>query len=108
MTHIYEDWQQKKLLRKYPVFGLMRTIEQADMKLTIPLQISDLSAWARNRIESKDKDDMGPSACLAYRISNATLWWEHKEVGTKALAESRFPEEGARRERLFEGARKCH
>ena len=92
MTHIYEDWQQKKLHRRFPVFGLIRTIEQADMKLTTPLQIADLSAWARNRIESKEKDDVGPLACLAYRITNATLWWEHKEVGVKAMGESTFPE----------------
>jgi hypothetical protein len=101
IKHIYEDWQSRKIQRKYPVWNLIRSIRQADMRETIPLQIADVAAWSRNRIESKDPNDMGPIACLAYRFTNATLFWEHREVGQKAMAESTFPEEGAARERLF-------
>ncbi len=96
MRHIHEDWKTKKFKKKHPVWGLIRIVAEADMRHTIPLQIADMAAWARNRIESKGHKQMDSFLRHAYIITNATLLWIHREVGEKAMAESTFPEEGIR------------
>jgi hypothetical protein len=108
MTHIREDWENRHFRRKHPMWMLIRTIAPADMRLTIPLQIADLMAWSRNRIEVRDPDRFEPMLAVAFRATNGTLLGTHREVGHKAMAESTFAEEGLRRQRLFDAARRRH
>lgn len=105
LTHIQEDWRSKKVRRRYPAWAIIRTIAPADMRLTIPLQIADMFAWSRNRLETSEHDDFYDRALTITH----SLRGLHREVGEKAMAESTFPEEGLlRRERAFEAARRRH
>jgi hypothetical protein len=51
MTHLREDWQNRSLRQATPFLSIVRTIVAADMWKTIPLQVADMFAWARNRLE---------------------------------------------------------
>ena len=114
MTHLREDWQNPKIRKRAPPWGLVRTMAPADMIALPPLQIADLIAWSRNRFEAVVRPRLGTSdgidafSVAAARVLNHGLRGQHREIGEKAMGESTFPEEGLRRLRLFEQARKRH
>ncbi len=106
LAHIQEDWRTKRIRRQYPAWDLIRTIAPADMRTTIPLQVADMFAWARNRLKTGQKRD------VAYRFAEAvdrvSLSGLHRDVGEKAMADSVFEESLLRREQMFKSARKRH
>jgi hypothetical protein len=93
MTHVMEDWNNKRIVREHPALKIVRTIAPVEMKLTPPLQVADMIAWARNRVESNTPGD--DFMKLAQRIIHC-IHGLHREVGAKAMANSVFREEGAR------------
>jgi hypothetical protein len=50
MRHIRADWQSKKSRNNWPVWNLVRVIEEVDMTRTIPLQMADLICWGHHRV----------------------------------------------------------
>lgn len=95
MAHIAEDWRTKSIRKQHPAWDLIRTIAPADMRLTPPLQVADMMAWARNRIEST-KAGSDSFLRLAWDITNS-IHGVHREIGEKAMRLSTFSEEGLRR-----------
>lgn len=106
--HVKEDWADRGYRTERPIWNLVRAIDTAEMKATIPLQVADLVAWSRNRIEANTGNEIDKALAWAYRITNGSLSGIHWEIGEKAMRESTFSEEGSRRERLFKEARRRH
>lgn len=102
MTHLREDWDNRKIRRQAPVWGIVRTMAPHDMKTTPALQVADLIAWSRTRYETAVRPKLGQDgldvfSVLAARVLNHGLRGIHREIGEKAMAESTFAEEGLRR-----------
>jgi hypothetical protein len=114
MTHLREDWENPKIRKQAPLWGVVRTIGAADMSKVPALQVADLIAWSRNRFEASVRPQLGNGHGVdafsvgAARVLNHGLRGKHREVGEQAMAEGTFGEEGLRRLRIFEQARKRH
>jgi len=97
MRHIRADWQSKKIRDQYPVWNLVRRIDEADMKTTLGIQIADMICWGVHRQgtyihpEPWLVDEHGYT--IAVRSANA-IRGKFTEVGEAALAKSTFKEEG--------------
>jgi hypothetical protein len=50
MRHIRADWKSKKIKQQYPIWNLVRVIEEADMKKTPALQMADFICWGHHRV----------------------------------------------------------
>jgi hypothetical protein len=67
MRHIDDDWKAPAIREKYPSWGLVRSIEPVDMKATPGIQVADLFAWSRTRIDKKFPDKFyGPALRLCH------------------------------------------
>jgi len=56
MEHLDADWRDKEFCRQHPAWDLVRTIAPVKMKETPGVQVADLFAWARNRVEMNTGD----------------------------------------------------
>lgn len=52
MQHIDTDWKSATFRSRYPSWGLIRTIAPVAMQITPGIQVADLFAWARTRIDT--------------------------------------------------------
>jgi hypothetical protein len=97
MRHIRADWKSEKIRREYPVWNLVRVIEETDIKATPALQMADFICWGFHRQGTYthprpwEVDDHHYT--IAVRASNAVRG-TFTEVGELALANDTFREEG--------------
>src|SRR5262249_30350295 len=71
MQHIWDDWNSPTIRAKYPAWGLIRTIAPVEMKLTPGVQVADLFAWSRTRVDTQDDDKYFGAAGLLCHPSSA-------------------------------------
>ncbi len=57
MSHIRNDWKNKKERRGSPLWGLIRTIDAVDMRSVPAVQAADMLARARNRLSPETTID---------------------------------------------------
>jgi hypothetical protein len=97
MRHIRADWQSTAIRKKYPLWNLVRVIEDVEMKKTPPLQIADMVCWGFHRQGTYTHPQPWvvdfENYTIAVRASNAVRG-EFREVGESALAHGTFREEG--------------
>ena len=104
--HISNDWNNLKLRKKYPVWGLVRTVAPAEMLLTPGVQAADMLAWSAHRLIIKKlegqrglvipqkyllADSSTAFLKMATDIFNAPAGW-HALLDEYTLATRRFPE----------------
>jgi hypothetical protein len=72
MRHIDGEWKSREFRRRYPVWGLIRTIEPVAMQVTPGIQVADLFAWARTHVDrARPLDRFYGAALLLCHPSNA-------------------------------------
>lgn len=74
MRHLRPDWESKKFRQHHPSWKIVRSMISAQMRLTPALQMTDMIAWSKNRLESgstKENDSFYGTALKAFRITNA-------------------------------------
>jgi hypothetical protein len=72
MQHLDEDWKSDEYRKRHPQWDLIRTIAPVVMKTTPPMQVADMVAWSRNRVEKKTFDQFFALASLI--IHSADNW----------------------------------
>lgn len=108
MRHLQEDWRNPAIKRKFPTWKIVRTIAEADMRTTIPLQVADMMAWSRNRIETHDSAPRFDEQYNVAEWSLGALAGASARVTERHLARITYPIDGLVRENLFRAARKRH
>jgi hypothetical protein len=94
MRHIYADWTSKVIRRRDPFWELVGSIGASDMEDTTALQIADVIAWGRNRLESGSSALVDEYYPYAFRAAGG-LYWNHLQFNEQRLMSSSFREEGA-------------
>jgi hypothetical protein len=71
MQHIDVDWKSPEFRKAHPVWELVRTISPVEMSTTPGIQVADLFAWARIRIDTRGPGDRfyGPAGLLCHPAS---------------------------------------
>jgi len=71
MQHLDADWKSPEFRKRHLVWELVRTIAPVDMKTTPGIQVADLFAWARTRIDTRRPGDRfyGPAGLLCHPTS---------------------------------------
>jgi hypothetical protein len=93
MRHIEQDWRSKEIRRWYPVWNLIRIIVPVDMEFSPALQMSDVIAWGRNRLECGSHWQTDPHYATAVRAAN-TIRWIHRRWDELPLSSFQYREEG--------------
>ena len=97
MRHIRADWKSDKIRKQYPIWNLVRVIEEVEMKSTPAMQIADFVCWGFHRQGTYQKPEPGTydfnNYTIAVTTSNA-IRGKFTEVGEQSLANSTFREEG--------------
>lgn len=75
MQHIDADWKSADYRARFPIWGLIRTIEPVAMDVTPGIQVADLFAWSRTHVDRGRTTDRfwGPALMLCHP-SNADHW----------------------------------
>jgi hypothetical protein len=97
MRHVRADWTSGKIRDEYPIWNLIRSIEEADMKSTPSLQMADIICWGFHRQGTYthpepwlvDFDEYTTAVGAANAVRGTFI-----EVGEHALANDPFTEEG--------------
>jgi hypothetical protein len=93
MRHIHADWTSKKIRSRYLGWRLIRNVAPVIAENTPELQITDMIAWGRNRLQSGSHWETDQHYTTAVRAAN-TLQGLYTVVDENALASSNFREEG--------------
>ncbi len=100
MSHIRNDWNNKKERQASPLWGLIRAINAVDMRSVPAVQAADMLAWARNRLSPETAIDslaLAPAfevkdhfGIVAQGIFVGTDCF-HCEIDEHTLATRKFP-----------------
>jgi len=93
MRHLRADWENKKFRKKHPAWEIVRSMVTAKMESTPGLQMTDMIAWAKNRLESGsslENDKFFGISLRAAKITNGLAG----VVGEDWLLKNDLPEEG--------------
>jgi len=93
MRHIEPDWRNKEIRKRHPQWELVKSINQAEMQSTSALQLADVIAWGRNRLESGSHWQTDPHYTTAVRAAGS-LQGIHRPCSESALAGFHYREEG--------------
>lgn len=64
MEHLDNDWKNAEFRRQHPMWELISTIAPVSMKQTPRVQVADMVAWSRNRVEKQTNDKFFAIASL--------------------------------------------
>src|SRR5437588_742726 len=93
MRHIEPDWRSKELIKRYPGWGLVKTIVPVGMEHSPAIQMADVIAWGRNRLQAGSHWETDPHYTTAVRAAN-TISWQYQVFDEHPLATVNFRPEG--------------
>jgi hypothetical protein len=93
MRHVEPDWRSPAIRKRYPAWELVSSVTQADMKNTTPLQVTDVVAWGRNRLNAGSHWESDPHYATAVRACGS-LYSIHRPVDKNGLLGFSYKEEG--------------
>jgi hypothetical protein len=96
MGHLLREWRNDKFKRAYPSYwNLVRSMTPADSRTVPPLQVADMIAWARNRINSSAIGDKFIQR--AHSIVGESIRGKHFIANRKSLEKLPVGERGSMR-----------
>lgn len=93
LRHIQPDWENHKIREQYPAWALVKAIAPAEMQNSPAIQMTDVIAWGRNRMESGSHWETDPHYATAVRAATA-ISWVHRPWNDEALSKFVYREEG--------------
>jgi hypothetical protein len=93
LKQVYPDWKNRTIRQRYPGRELIKTIAPVEMQHSPAIQMADVIAWGRNRLESGSHWETDPHYTTAVRAAN-TIRWIHRPWNEEALSKFVYREEG--------------
>ena len=93
LKQVHPDWTNRKIRQRYPMWGFIKTIAPVEMQYSPAIQMADVIAWGRNRLESGSDFNTDPHYATAVRAAN-TIRWIHRPWNEEALSKFVYREEG--------------
>src|SRR5260370_40585357 len=93
LKQIHPDWTNHTIRERFPAWALVKTIAPVEMQNCPAIQMTDMIAWGRNRLESGSHWETDPHYTTAEQAAN-TIRWIHRLWNEQALFEFVYREEG--------------
>ena len=93
LKQVYPAWKNPKIRKRHPGWELIKTIAPVEMQHSPAIQMADVIAWGRNRLESGSDWETDPHYATAVRAAN-TIRWIHRPWNEEALSKFMYREEG--------------
>lgn len=93
LKQIHPDWTSPKIRQRYPGWELIKIIAPVKMQNCPAIQMTDMIAWGRNRLESGSHWETDPHYTTAVQAATA-IRWVHRPWNDEALSKFVYREEG--------------